>query len=124
MNLSMRIFAISKHFPAEERYSLTDQVRGSSRSVCANVAESWRKRRYKAAFVAKLSDAETEATETQVWCEIAYLCEYIDKKTFLKLDDACDHVVSQLVRMVDSADRWTTLAFAAETPKRRHVDTR
>src|SRR5438045_4545309 len=105
MNLSMRIFAISKHFPAEERYSLTDQVRRSSRSVCANVAESWRKRRYKAAFVAKLSDAETEATETQVWREIAYLCEYIDKKTFLELDDACDHVVSQLLRLVDSADR-------------------
>jgi len=124
MKLSMDIFAISKCFPAEEKYSLADQVRRSSRSVCANVAEAWRKRRYKAAFVAKLSDAETEATETQVWCEIAYLCEYIDKKTFLELDDACDHVVSQRVRMVDSADRWTSRASDAETPKHRNVETR
>ena len=105
--LSMRIFKISKSFPSEEKYSLTDQVRRSSRSICANVAEAWRKRRYKAAFISKVSDAETEATETQVWCEIAYLCEYIDKRTFLELDDACDHVVSQLVRMSDGADRRT-----------------
>ena len=107
LGLTMRVFNISKQFPAEEKYSLTDQMRRASRSVCANIAEAWRKRRYKAALVAKLSDAETEATETQVWCEIAYLCDYIDKKTFLELDDECDHIVSQLVRMCDSADRWT-----------------
>jgi four helix bundle protein len=119
IDLSMRIFRISKTFPAEEKYSLTDQVRRSSRSVCANIAEGWRKRRYKASFISKLSDAETEATETQVWCEIAYLCEYIDKKTFLELDDACDHIVSQLVRMSENADRWTTLSVQhAHTPKR------
>ena len=106
MSVAMRVFEISKKFPAEEKYSLTDQIRRSSRSICANVAEAWRKRRYKAALISKLSDAETEATETQVWCEIAYLCEYIDKKTFLQLDDECDHVVAQLVRMCDSADRW------------------
>ena len=105
--LSMRVFRISKTFPREELYSLTDQFRRSSRSVCANVAEAWRKRRYKAAFISKLSDAETEATETQVWCEIAYLCEYIDKKTFLELDDACDHIVSQLVRIAEGAEHWT-----------------
>ena len=107
IELTMRIFKISKSFPAEEKYSLTDKMRRASRSICANVAEAWRKRRYKAALIAKLSDAETEATETQVWCEIAYLCKYIDKKTFLELDDECDHIVSQLVRMCDSADRWT-----------------
>jgi len=119
IEVSMRIFAITKSFPAEERYSLTDQVRRSSRSVCANIAEAWRKRRYKAAFISKLSDAETEATETQVWCEIAFLCEYIDKKTFLELDDVCDHVVSQLVRMAESADRWTARTGRdADTPKR------
>ena len=110
MDSSMRIFNISKKFPAEEKYSLTDQIRRSSRSVCANIAEAWRKRRYRAAFISKLSDAETEATETQVWCELAYLCEYIDKKTFVELDDACDHIVSQTVRMVDNADRWTRTA--------------
>ncbi len=120
MHLSMRMFRISKHFPAEERYSLTDQVRRSSRSVCANIAEAWRKRRYKAAFISKLSDAKTEATETEARCEIALLCEYIDKKTFLELDDACDHVVSQLVRMADSPERWTTLTPKnADTPARR-----
>ena len=107
IDLTMRIFKISKNFPTEEKYSVTDQIRRSSRSICANIAEAWRKRRYKAALISKLSDAETEATETQVWCEIAYLCDYIDKKTFLELDDECDHVVSQLVRMCDSADHWT-----------------
>ena len=62
--LAMRVFELSKTFPREETYSLTDQVRRASRSVCANIAEGWRKRRYSAAFVSKLSDAETEATET------------------------------------------------------------
>jgi len=107
INLSMQIFAISKDFPREEQYSLTDQVRRASRSVCANIAEGWRKRRYKAAFVAKISDAETEATETQVWCEIAFLCDYIDKKTFAELDGLCDHIISQLVLVSEKADRWT-----------------
>jgi four helix bundle protein len=68
----MRIFELTKHFPIEERYSLTDQVRRSSRSVCANLAEAWRKRRYEAAFVSKFNDAETEAAETQVHIEIAF----------------------------------------------------
>jgi four helix bundle protein len=122
--LTMRIFEISKNSPAEERYSLTDQVRRSSRSVCANIAEAWRKRRYKAAFISKLSDAETEATETQVWCEVACLCDYIDRKVFAELDDACDHNVSQAVRMSDNADRWILPEGKnADTPKRRHGDT-
>ena len=112
MSLTMRVFETSKKFPAEEKYSLTDQIRRSSRSICANVAEAWRKRRYKAALILKLSDAETEATETQVWCEIAYLCDYIDKQTFLQLDDECDHIVAQLVRMCDSADRWAQSAIS------------
>ena len=67
MEMAFEIFQITKAFPAEEKYSLTDQIRRSSRSVCANIAEAWRKRRYKAAFIAKLSDAEGEAAETQVW---------------------------------------------------------
>ena len=66
---SMRIFELSKHFPAEERYSLTDQIRRSSRSVCANLAEAWRKRRYEGSFLVKLSDSELEAAETQTWAE-------------------------------------------------------
>ena len=71
---AMSIFEMSKKFPKEETYSLTDQIRRSSRSVCANLAEAWRKRRYKAAFIAKLSDAESEAAETQVWLEFATQC--------------------------------------------------
>ena len=72
---AMEIFQLSKAFPKEEIYSLTDQVRRSSRSVCANLAEAWRKRRYEAAFVSKLSDSEAEAAETQVWLEFAVECK-------------------------------------------------
>ncbi len=69
MEAAMQVFELTKAFPVEEKYSMTDQMRRSSRSVCANLAEAWRKRRYKNAFVAKLSDAESEACETQVWVE-------------------------------------------------------
>ena len=69
MDAAMEIFNISKTFPPEEKYSLTDQVRRSSRSVCSNLGEAWRKRRYKAAFIAKINDAETESCETQIWLE-------------------------------------------------------
>ena len=75
---AMKIFMLSKGFPVEERYSLTDQMRRSSRSVCANLAEAWRKRRYKAAFLAKLNDCEAEAVETQVWIQFAVECEYLE----------------------------------------------
>jgi len=74
---SMQIFEASKKFPREEAYSLTDQIRRSSRSVCANLAEAWRKRRYEAAFVAKLSDMEAEAAETQTWLQFAVSCGYL-----------------------------------------------
>src|SRR3979411_869789 len=75
---SMTIFYLSQLFPKEETYSLTDQIRRSSRSVCANLAEAWRKRRYQAAFISKLSDAEAEAAETQVWIEFAVKCNYLN----------------------------------------------
>jgi four helix bundle protein len=75
---AMEIFEVSKRFPIEERYSLTDQIRRSSRSVCANFGEAWRKRRYTAAFVAKISDCQAEATETQIWLEFAIKCQYLD----------------------------------------------
>jgi four helix bundle protein len=106
MKLAMRIFKLSKSFPAEERFSLTDQIRRCSRSVCANIGEAWRKRRYRAAFVAKLSDAETEGAETQVWSEFAYNCGYIDADAFAELDDACDKVLSQIVKMIDHPEKW------------------
>ena len=74
-NTACQIFELTKEFPKEERYSLTDQIRRSSRSVCANIAEAWRKRRYPAAFINKLNNAEAEATETQVWLDFCEKCE-------------------------------------------------
>src|SRR3972149_129000 len=76
--LAMRIFELSKTWPEEERYSLTDQIRRSSRSVCGNISEAWRKRRFVKHFVSKLSDADTEVAETQVWLDFALDCGYID----------------------------------------------
>jgi four helix bundle protein len=106
MTLAMDIFEVSKVFPNEERYSLTDQIRRSSRSICANIAEAWRKRRYKDAFISKLSDVETEACEVQVWAEIALRCGYIDMTTAQKWDKACDRIMAQIVLMIQKADQW------------------
>src|SRR5580700_5866672 len=86
--MALEVMDISKNFPKEERYSLTDQIRRSSRSVCANIAEAWRKRRYQAAFIAKLSDAETEAAETQVHAEFASRHGYLNRQQFAEIDDA------------------------------------
>ncbi len=106
MAAAMRIFEITKTFPLEEKYSMVDQMRRSSRSVCANVAEAWRKRRYKAAFISKLSDAESEACETQVWTEFALRCAYIDKNAAGELDTSYDTIIGQLVTMIGDADKW------------------
>jgi len=106
MNVAMDIFEITKHFPREEQYSLTDQIRRSSRSVCANISEAWRKRRYKAAFVSKLSDAETEACETQVWIEFARRCKYLRDNDASRLDEECDHIIAQIVSMIDKSGKW------------------
>src|SRR5258705_4295173 len=103
---AMHVFRESKTFPKEEVYSLSDQIRRSPRSVCANLAEAWRKRRYLAAFVSKLNDAETETAETQVHLEVALRHRYITSETFENLDDACDKVLGQIVSMIDHADRW------------------
>jgi four helix bundle protein len=87
---AMRLFELTKSFPAEERFSLVDQIRRSSRSVCANLAEAWRKRRYEAHFVSKLTDAESEAEETRVWLEFATRCGYLEARLALDLDKAYD----------------------------------
>jgi len=84
-DLSMAIFEITKSFPKEERFSLTDQIRRSSRSVPSNLAEATRKRRYINHFISKLSDCDAENAETQVWLEFASSCRYIDKETFAHL---------------------------------------
>jgi four helix bundle protein len=105
LTTGLRIYELSKKFPSEEKYSLTDQIRRSSRSVCANIAEAWRKRRY-AAFVSKLSDAEGEAAETQVHLEFAFHHRYVSRAEFLSVDDAYEKVCGQLVRMIDEPEKW------------------
>ena len=106
MDLVMRVSELAKKLPREERFALTDQIRRSSRSVCANLAEAWRKRRYQAAFISKLNDAEAEAAETQVHLEIALRHCYIAESLFEELDDAYDKVLAQIVKMVDQPERW------------------
>jgi four helix bundle protein len=106
MDSAMKIFQVTKGFPPEERYSMVDQVRRSSRSVCANIAEAWRKRRYKAMFIAKLSDAESEACETQVWIEFAGRCGYLEDAVCDELDAAYDQIIGQIVKMIKEADKW------------------
>src|SRR5216117_858777 len=106
MELAMKVFELTKRFPSEERYNLTDQIRRSSRSVCTNIAEAWRKRRYRAAFIAKLSDSETEAAETQMSAEIAMRCGYWSKETFREIDERYEKVMAQIVRMVDQPEKW------------------
>lgn len=98
----MKLFRASKSFPIEERYSLTDQVRRSSRSVCANLAEAWRKRRYKAAFIAKLSDSD----ESQVWIQFAVECEYLAADEGRKLYQEYDEVLAMLVAMIHKPESW------------------
>lgn len=103
---AMRIFELSKKFPVEERYSLTDQIRRSSRSVCANLAEAWRKRRYIAAFIAKLNDCESEAAETQTWIEFAVKCEYITVETGRELYTTYNQIIGSFVNMIRNPQPW------------------
>jgi|ERR1043165_4401649 four helix bundle protein len=107
MDAAMEIFELSKSFPAEERYSLTDQMRRSSRSVCTNIGEAWRKRRYPAHFVSKMSDSEGEAEETRVWIEFSERCRYISHNTAVRLDRVYDGILAQLVNMIFNKDDWT-----------------
>lgn len=106
---SMEIFELSKRFPKEEPYSLTDQVRRASRSVCANLAEGWRKRRYEAAFSAKLSDSGAEAAETQVWIQFAVKCEYVDRERAACLYQSYDEILGMLVGMINHPEPWLLL---------------
>jgi four helix bundle protein len=102
----MDLFELSKTFPKEEIYSLTDQIRRCSRSVCANLAEAWRKRRYQAAFICKLSDAESEAAETQVWIEFAVKCNYLNRDRAEPLYRAYEDIVRTLVGMITHPETW------------------
>lgn len=101
-----RIFEISKRFPHEETYTLTDQIRRSSRSVCSGIAEGWRRRRYEAAFVNKLNEAESEAAETQVWAAFALDCGYVTKEEHEEIWDLYDHAIRMLVKMIIDPEPW------------------
>lgn len=107
MEATMRVFEITKSFPPEERFSMVDQMRRSSRSVCANIAEAWRKRLYRAHFISKLSDSAGEADETRVWLEISWRCKYISEETFEELDSIYDLIAGQLVKMINEPEKWT-----------------
>jgi four helix bundle protein len=103
---AMHIYEVSKSFPAEERYSLTDQIRRSSRSVCANIAEAWKKRRYPAAFVSTLTTAEGESAETQVWLDFARDGGFISKQTHKELTIEYDRVNAELFKMTTNPQAW------------------
>ncbi len=102
----MDIFRQSRCWPSEEKFSLIGQIRRSSRSVCTNIAEAWRKRRYEAAFVSKLSDSDTEAAETEVHLSFALDCGYLVPEKQAKLQDQYDHICRQLTMMMDDAGSW------------------
>ena len=103
---SMKIFELSKDWPKEEKYSLTDQIRRSSRSVCANIGEAWHKRLYEDHFVSKLSDASSEAAETIVWLDIAQNCEYLEPNQAKQFERSYREIIGGLVSMIDQSDKW------------------
>jgi four helix bundle protein len=103
---AMKIFEVTKAFPKAETYSLTDQIRRSSRSVCANIAEAWRRRRYEGSFVHRLNDSEAEAAETQVWLEFAVKCDYLDSAIARELYTTYDNILGKLVTMIRHPDQW------------------
>jgi len=106
LEAAMKIFELSQHWPKEERYSLIDQIRRSSRSVCTNTAEAWRKRRYVAHFVSKLSDADGEAAETQSWLDFARRCGYLSEGDFTTLDQQYEIISGGLVKMMANPEPW------------------
>lgn len=103
---AMLIFEKSKSFPTVEKYSLTDQIRRSSRSVCANLTEAWRKRKYPKAFVSKILDSEGEAAETQNWLEFAHRCKYLDESEFDNLNEEYERILGKLVNMRRYPNQW------------------
>ncbi|MBN2682881.1 MAG: four helix bundle protein [Bacteroidales bacterium] len=104
---AINIFDISKDFPTQEQFSLTSQIRRSARSVCANLAEAFRKRKYEKHFISKISDCEAEAGETQVWLEFCLSHKYINQETYNKLFDNYEHIISMLVKMQSNSNKWT-----------------
>jgi four helix bundle protein len=104
--LAMEIFIISKQFPKEEKYSLTDQIRRSSRSTCTNIAEAYRKRKYPKHFISKLTDSDGENSETVVWLDFALACEYLDSEIHKSLYNECLEIGKLLNYMMNNPDKF------------------
>src|SRR5438128_190355 len=113
---AMRIFHLSKSWPPNEAHSLTAQIRRSSRSVCGNIAEAWRKRRYPNHFISKLTDADGEAAETENWLEFAYACGYIQEEIFLELTDQYEQITRGVVGMMNHSESWCGPASLVREP--------
>ena len=112
---AMRIFEVTKRFPKAEQYSLTDQLRRSSRSICTNIGEAWRKRRYPAHFVSKLSDADAEATETMIWLDFSLRCEYIDARVHTEFAAEYDQIGKMLGSMISAPEKFCYPGKKAQT---------
>jgi four helix bundle protein len=111
LELQQDVFRLSKQFPKEETYSLTDQVRRSSRSVGANISEAWAKRRYPAHFVSKLSDADGEQDETRHWLQSAFICKYISEDEVGVMIGKCKVIGRKLGNMIQHPDQWVPREF-------------
>ena len=103
---AMKIFEVTKIFPPEERFSMVDQIRKSSRSVCANMAEGWRKRKYPSVFKNKMTDSMMEASETQCWLEFSLACDYIGDEIFQSLDQEYEDIIGMLFGMEKKSDKF------------------
>lgn len=106
LELQQEIYELTKEFPKEELYSLTYQIRRSSRSIGANIAESWQKRRYTAHFVSKLSDADGEQAETQHWLDTSLKCKYISSEEHSRLLKKCKRIGRMLGKMMAEPEKW------------------
>ncbi len=104
--LAMDVFEITKQLPGEEKFSMVDQIRRSSRSVCSNLAEAWRKRQYVAVFRNKLTNAMQEASEAQCWLEFALACHYISKDVFGCMDQEYENIIGMLISMEKKSDKF------------------
>jgi len=119
--LQQEVFKISRGFPAQERYSLVDQIRRSSRSIGANIAEAWQKRRYIAHFVSKLSDADGEQAETQHWIDTATACDYVSQEERKSMLDKCSGIGQMLSKMMANADDWCHKSGTPSDRSSRHL---
>jgi four helix bundle protein len=103
---AMKIYQLSRTFPKEETYSLTDQIRRSSRPVCSNIAEAFRRRRYPKSFSSKLNESEAEAAETQNWLSFASECKYISDESYKTIDSEYEFIIGMLVNMQRHPEKW------------------